>query len=384
MLSTLARTLTDAMVELRRELHRHPELAFAEHKTTSEICKALERLGVTYSVLECGTGLVAEVGTSGPTVAYRADIDALPLLENTNVPFRSEVDGVMHACGHDAHTAIGVGIAGVLSQMESLPGRVRILFQPAEEGFPGGASTMIEEGSLGEARSILAMHVDPGMQAGEIGLKTGAITSSSDRFHIQLSGPGGHTARPHETADTIFAAGKIITELEALLTRHTDVREPRVLTFGQVEGGHAANVIPASVTLAGTVRIAGDELWSEMEAIFTSLVQQIVAPTGVQATVEYETGIAPVINDPSVIRCAGRAGEAQLPPGAVKSTYTSMGAEDFSAFTELIPGALVRLGCQAAIGKTPLHSSTFELDESAIHTGIVVGAATLIEMLKDS
>ena len=175
-----------------------------------------------------------------------------------------------------------------------------------------------------------------------------------------------------------------MTELEGLLSRHTDVREPRVLAFGQIQGGLAANVIPSLVSLRGTVRIAGDNLWNGFGEVFTKLVQQIVAPTGVTATVDYEKGIAPVINDGSTIRCAGRAGEALLPPGAVKPTYMSMGAEDFSAFTELVPGALIRLGAQALAGPTALHSAQFDMNEDAIATGILVGAGTLIEMLKES
>ncbi len=381
MLPDLVNTLSSQMIQLRRAIHRRPELAFAEFETTTRVASSLDALGVAYRVQESGTGLVAEVGTSGPMVAYRAELDGLPLHEETDLDFKSEVDGIMHACGHDAHTAIGVGVAGVLSQIKDLPGRARILFQPAEEGFPGGAEVMMEAEALGDAQSILAVHVDPSLLAGQIGLKTGAITSSSDRFHIELSGPGGHTARPHETADTIFAAGKIITELEGLLTRQTDVREPRVLAFGKVNGGRAANVIPASVALEGTLRIAGDKLWNEIGGIFTALVHQIVAPTGVSATVRYERGIAPVINSKTTVQSVSAAAQSFLGPDAVHPTSTSMGAEDFSVFTERIPGALVRLGAQGDGGHTPLHSARFELDEDAISTGMLLGSASLIEMM---
>jgi amidohydrolase len=382
MLPDLVNTLSGEMIQLRRAIHRRPELAFAEFETTRRVASSLDALGVSYQVQESETGLVADIGNSGPMVAYRAELDGLPLHEESDLEFRSEVDGLMHACGHDAHTAIGVGIAGVLNQVKDLPGRARILFQPAEEGFPGGAEKMLEAQALGDATSILAVHVDPSLLAGQIGLKTGPITSSSDRFRIELTGPGGHTARPHETADTILAAGKIITELEGLLTRHTDVREPRVLTFGQVNGGKAANVIPASVVLEGTLRIAGDKLWSEIGGIFEKLIHQIVAPTGVAAAVGYEIGIAPVINSDTTIQSVGAAAESFLAPDAVQPTYTSMGAEDFSVFTSAIPGALVRLGSQAAGGHTPLHSSRFTLDEDAIGTGMLLGAASLLEMMK--
>lgn len=382
MIRALTADLVPSLIDLRRELHRHPELGFREFETTKRIVAALEGNGLTAHVRESGSGVWAEVGSGDRLVAYRADIDGLPLEEESGVDFSSENPGIMHACGHDAHTAIGVGVAAVLSRLDNLPGRVRLIFQPAEELFPGGAGVMLAEDILDGVEGIIAMHVDPSLQTGCIGLKPGPITSSSDRFTITLRGPGGHTSRPHETPDTIFAAGKIITELEALLSRHTDARTPRVVTFGAIAGGEAANVIPALVRLTGTVRVAGPELWETIGTLFTDLVRMIVEPTGVTTHVDYETGIGPVNNDPEVVWAIEQAAGTVLSPHSVLSTYTSMGAEDFSVFTQAVPGALVRLGCRMEGRPAALHSARFDLDEDAIRVGTLVGVASLVRLLE--
>ncbi len=381
MLSTIVDELLPSLIALRRDLHRHPELGFREFETTKRIVSALEGFGVPATVRESGTGLWAEIGTGDRVVAYRADIDGLPLEEESGVSFASENPGVMHACGHDAHTAVGVGTAAVLSRMGELPGRVRFIFQPAEEVFPGGAEAMLEEHILDGVENIVAMHVDPSLIAGSIGLRPGPITSSSDRFAIFLRGPGGHTSRPHESPDTIFAAGKIITELEGLLSRHIDARTPRAVVFGAINGGEAANVIPASVQLTGTVRVAGLTLWETIGDLLIDLVHQIVKPTGVAAHVVYEKGLGPVNNDPEVVWAIEHAAAKVLPPNSVLSTHTSMGAEDFSVFTNRVPGALIRLGCAVAGSPRNLHSARFDLDESAIRTGTLVGAASTLRLL---
>ena len=282
----------------------------------------------------------------------------------------------MHACGHDAHTAIGVGVALVLSRLE-LPGRARILFQPAEETFPGGAFDMLREGVMDGVESIFAFHVDPGLPPGSVGLRAGPITSSADRLRITLEGPGGHTARPHQTVDLIGAAGLVVTQLPAFLSRMVDARLPTTLVFGRIQGGTADNVIPTTVELSGTLRTAHRELWDDVAG------SDIVAPTGAKATVHYVRGIPPVVNDRRVVqRLSTVIGEA-LGPEAVVGTPTSMGAEDFARYLEEAPGALVRLGCRAGEDAVDLHSASFVLDERSLEVGVLAATAALIDLMED-
>ncbi|MFO7291738.1 MAG: amidohydrolase [Actinomycetes bacterium] len=369
-----------SVTELRRAIHRHPELSFHEFTTTQRVADLLSDRGLRPAVRPEGTGLVVEVGSPGRTVGFRADLDALPIQEPADNPFASQIPGVMHACGHDAHTAIAAGIALVLARLD-LPGRVRFIFQPGEESFPGGALTLVREGVTEGLSAIVAFHVDPTLPAGQVGLRTGAVTGSADRFLIRLEGPGGHTARPHRTVDLVYAAGRVITELPALLDRIVDPRRPLTIVFGRVQGGVAFNVIPTSVELGGTVRTLDPELWSEIPMLLESLASQIVAPIGAKATVSHQTGIPPVVNDPGVIDVARVAIAEALGPQAVTSTDTSMGAEDFSRYLEHVPGALLRLGSAPDHGMSDLHSAGFVFNEAALDTGLVAGAATLLRLL---
>lgn len=369
-----------SVTELRRAIHRHPELSFHEFTTTQRVADLLSDRGLRPAVRPEGTGLVVEVGSPGRTVGFRADLDALPIQEPADNPFASQIPGVMHACGHDAHTAIATGIALVLARLD-LPGRVRFIFQPGEESFPGGALTLVREGVTEGLSAIVAFHVDPTLPAGQVGLRTGAVTGSADRFLIRLEGPGGHTARPHRTVDLVYAAGRVITELPALLDRIVDPRRPLTIVFGRVQGGVAFNVIPTSVELGGTVRTLDPELWSEIPMLLESLASQIVAPIGAKATVSHQTGIPPVVNDPGVIDVARVAIAEALGPQAVTSTDTSMGAEDFSRYLEHVPGALLRLGSAPDHGMSDLHSAGFVFNEAALDTGLVAGAATLLRLL---
>jgi amidohydrolase len=368
-------------VELRRAIHRRPELGRQEFATTQLVARALSGAGIESNIREAGTGLTAEIGQGGSLVGFRADLDALPIHEQTGLPFSSELPGLMHACGHDAHTAIAVGIALALRELGSLPGRVRFLFQPAEELFPGGADEMLREGAVDGVQAIIAYHVDPTLQPGHIGFKTGPITSSSDRFLITIDGPGGHTARPHESVDTIFAAGQVITQLPAVLDRLIDARHPLSLVFGRVQGGMAGNVIPTSVSLSGTSRSLDRDTWERMPKLIDRLVHEIVAPFGASATVTYEVGIPPVINDQFVVAEVEYAVSSVLGTHAVSLTHASLGAEDFSYFLQDIPGALFRLGTQLPDRKTDLHSAWFDIDESAIETGIVAGTTALLRLM---
>lgn len=368
------------VVELRRAIHRHPELAFEEFATTQRVASVLSDRGLDPRVRPAGTGLSVEVGDDGKLIGFRADIDALPIAEPADNPHASRVPGVMHACGHDAHAAIGVGIALALAGA-SIPGRIRFVFQPGEESFPGGALTLVREGVCDGLGSILAFHVDPSLAVGRVGLRTGAITGSADRFSIRIEGPGGHTARPHRSVDLVYAAARVATELPSLLDRLIDPRRPLTVVFGRINGGTAENVIPTSVELGGTVRTLDHSLWEEIPFLLEKLTNQIVEPTGAKATTDYVRGIPPVVNDPSVIATARLGIEAALGPAAVASTPTSMGAEDFSRYLDHVPGALLRLGTEPPYGSVDLHSASFVFNESALETGVTAGAAALCALL---
>jgi amidohydrolase len=368
------------VTELRRALHRSPELSFQEFATTQRVAELLADRGLIPRVREEGTGLVVEVGSGEKVIGFRADLDALPISEPADNPHASRVPGVMHACGHDAHTAIGTGLALGLAGV-SLPGRIRFIFQPGEESFPGGALTMVREGVTEGMSSIVAFHVDPSLAAGHVGLRSGAITGSADRFSITLDGPGGHTARPHRSVDLIHAAGKLVTELPTLLDRIIDPRRPLTVVFGRIVGGTAPNVIPTRVEMGGTVRTIDRGLWDEMPILIEDLAGQIVAPLGAKASVEYTRGIPPVVNDPEVVDAARTAISETLGRGAITSTPISMGAEDFSRYLDRVPGALFRLGSATPHEVTDLHSAGFIFNEDALATGLLAGASTLSKLL---
>lgn len=369
-----------SVVELRRAIHRNPELSFQEFATTDRVASLLRDRGLEPKVRPEGTGFTVEVGKGARLIGFRADLDALPIEEPADNPHASQTPGAMHACGHDAHTAIGAGIALILARLP-VPGRVRFIFQPGEELFPGGALTLVREGAARGLSSIIAFHVDPTLAPGVVGLRTGPITGSADRFRIRLEGPGGHTARPHRTADLIYAAGRIVTELPALLDRMIDPRRPLTIVFGQIHGGTTDNVIPTTVDLGGTVRTLDRLLWDEIPFLLETLSEQIVAPTGAKVTVEHQRGIPPVVNDPGIVDVARRAVADHLGAEAVAATDTSMGAEDFSRYLEEVPGALLRLGSAPAQGVCDLHSSSFVFEESALEVGLLAGSATLVRLL---
>lgn len=372
------------VTELRRAIHRHPELAHHETLTTQRIASLLEQGGLRTHRREPRTGLYTDIGSGAKAVAFRADIDALPIDEPSYHPGASEVPGVMHACGHDFHAAIGVGIALVMARIaDDLPGTVRFIFQPAEEAFPGGAIELVEEGWIDGLASIMAFHVDPGLPPGKIGSKVGPITGSADRFSIVLEGPGGHTARPHKTVDLLWAMGRVLTELPPVMQRSVDNLHPVTVVFGQANAGSTHNVIPTRVELGGTVRTTDRGIWADLPGLFEKVLHDVLAPTGATATVEYETGLPPVVNDRSVVHLAEQGMSHALGSEALVPTATSMGAEDFSRYLDRIPGALFRLGAGFPEQPVDLHSSSFQADEDTLGYGIHGGVAALLALLKD-
>jgi amidohydrolase len=303
-------------------------------------------------------------------VALRADMDALALDEDTGLPYSSTVEGAAHMCGHDAHTAILLGAATVLAA-QPLPGRVRLVFQPAEETLPGGALSAVAAGALDGVSQIFALHCDPRLSTGQVGLRVGAITAACDQVEVQLTGTGGHTARPHLTQDVVYALGRVITELPGLLSRRVDPRAALSLVWGAVEAGRAANAIPVSGRLRGTLRVFGHEAWDAAEALVNTLVDQIVAPCGVTATTTYTRGVPPVINSASAVAVQREAVLTGLGPDALSDTEQSMGGEDFAWYLETVPGALARLGVRPPGGAAfDLHQGTFDIDEDALDVGV--------------
>jgi amidohydrolase len=370
------------LVAWRRQVHAHPELAYAEHATTALITECLHSAGLRPIPLPGGTGLICEIGAGSRCVALRADIDALPLVESTGLPFASTVHGVMHACGHDAHTAILIGAALALTSAPALPGRIRMIFQPAEEVLPGGALDVLAAGGLSEVEHIFALHCAPRVPVGQVGTRIGPITSASDLLELRLSSPGGHTSRPHLTADLVHALGTVITGLPSLLSRRVDPRSGTVLVWGAVQAGQAANTVPQEGLVRGTLRTGDRAIWADLEPLVRELVTALLAPTGVGFELRHVRGVPPVVNEP-VSTGLLRAGiAAALGKDAVVGTEQSAGGEDFAWYLEHVPGSMCRLGVWSGEhDQHDIHRPTFDLDERALPLGVRVMVHTVLAAL---
>ena len=359
------------LIAMRREVHAHPELGHTESATSALVLRSLAAAGITGTVLSSGTGVVADVGSGDRLIALRADIDALPLRETSGLPFASTVPGVAHACGHDIHTTALIGAAQALARAGDLGGRVRLLFQPAEEVMPGGSHEIVAAGLLDGVERIFALHCDPRLEVGRVGLRVGPITSTSDVVEIELFGPGGHTARPHLTADLVYALGVLITGLPGLLSRRMDPRSVPVMVWGTVHSGEAANAIPESGVLTGTLRLMNRAGWDVAESLVQELVAELLAPTRVGFKLTYLRGVPPVDNDAdctSILR-AGVTAAVGAENAAVAEQST--GAEDFAIYLDQVPGALARLGVWDGVGpQVDLHSPGFWADERALPVAV--------------
>ena len=374
------------LIAFRRDLHAHPETAHAERRTTARVAQRLTAAGLRPRLMSSGTGLWADVGTGdGPMVALRADLDALPIADEKNVPYRSTVPNACHACGHDVHTTVLLGAGLYLAERARrglLPGRVRLLFQPAEEVVEGALAAM-GEGAITGVDKIFALHCDPRFEVGQLGLRVGPITGACDKIRVQVSGPGGHTARPHLTADLVYALGKIVTELPAALSRRVDPRSSLTLVWDRISAGHAPNAIPEEGFAAGTVRCLDEQAWQQAPGLLKGLVGSVASAYGVIAELDYSRGVPPAINDPASTAILGAAAEAVLGQDAVATTPQSLAAEDFAWYLESIPGTLARLGT-AAPGTgdhADLHQATFDVDERVIGVGVRLMAATALAAL---
>ncbi|WP_019855455.1 amidohydrolase [Actinopolyspora mortivallis] len=364
----------ERVVEWRRKLHSEPELSRSEHRTTAWLAERLTALGLRPRVLPVGTGLVCDLDNgadSDRTVALRADIDALPLTETSGVPFASNEAGVAHCCGHDAHTAILLGVASALTTAPRLPGRVRLIFQPAEEVMPGGALDVLAAGGLDGVERVFGLHCDPRLPVGTVGTRIGALTSASDLLEIRLDSPGGHTSRPHLTGDLVHALGTLITGLPTLLSRRVDPRTGTVLAWGAVHAGQAANAIPREGTLRGTLRTGDRDTWAELGPLVRELVQGLLSPLGVEFDLQHRRGVPPVVNDTESTRLMRAAVGEALGEQAQSGTPQSSGGEDFGWYLEHVSGSFARLGVAGEHTRsTDLHQPDFELDERALPVGV--------------
>ncbi|MFS0886467.1 amidohydrolase [Aeromicrobium sp. 179-A 4D2 NHS] len=376
---TIARAVeavTPDLIELRRDLHAFPELSWQEERTTDIVAAWMDKLGLSPQRFE-GTGLSVDIGpVGGPIVALRADLDALPILDTTQDPWRSKNPGVAHACGHDVHVSALVGAASALVEADrevGLPQRVRLIFQPAEEVMPGGALRLLSDGVLAGVSRIFALHCDPSLDVGRVGIREGAITGASDQIHVVLNGRGGHTSRPHLTEDLTFALGSLITQLPAVLSRRFDPRAGASLVWGQVSAGNAANVIPAVGELKGTLRMLDAAAWHDAEHLVRGIIADIVEPFGVGVDLTYVRGVPPVVNDFGVTQKLRQAVTAALGADGIATTAQSLGGEDFAWYVETLPGTMARLGTRTPGGATyDLHQGNLRVDERAIAVGALV------------
>jgi amidohydrolase len=361
------------LIEWRRHIHRYPELGRQEYATTQFVAERLADAGLNPKVLPGGTGLTCDLGPENETrIALRADMDALPMAERTGAPYASTMPNVAHACGHDAHTAILLGAALALASAPELPVAVRLIFQAAEELMPGGALDAIAAGALTGVTRIFALHCDPRLAVGKVAIKPGPITSAADQVEITLYSPGGHTSRPHLTADLVYGLGTLITGLPGVLSRRVDPRHGTVMVWGAVNAGTAANAIPQTGVLSGTVRTASRHTWIQLENVVRQAVSGLLSPLGIHHTLQYRRGVPPVVNEEVSTRILTHAIEA-VGPDVLADTRQSGGGEDFSWYLEEVPGAMARLGVWSGQGpQLDLHQPTFDLDERALAIGVRV------------
>lgn len=375
-LRELASTLAPRLIEIRRHIHSHPELSGEEYQTAAYVAGVLSSCGLHVQEAVGKTGVLGNLkgqGKDNRTIAVRTDMDALPIQERTNLEFASCKPGIMHACGHDVHTTVGLGTAMVLSQLpEPLPGNARFLFQPAEE-IAQGATWMVRDGAMRGVNGIFGVHVFPSIPARSLGIKYGALTAAADDIEIIIQGESGHGARPHQAIDAIWIASQVITTLQQAISRTQNPLHPIVLTIGQISGGRAPNVIADRVRMVGTVRSLHPTTHAELPQWIESMVAGVCQTYGATYEVNYRRGVPSVQNDPYLTKLLEEASREAWGDDKVEIiTEPSLGAEDFSIYLQEAPGSMFRLG----VGRTdkpnyPLHHPKFEVDESAIITGVV-------------
>ncbi len=372
------------LVAWRREIHQDPELGFQEYHTAARVSDTLSALGYRVRTGVGKTGVVGELGEGSPIVAVRADMDALPILEANEVPYVSRNPGIMHACGHDAHVAIALGTAALLAK-QTLPGSVRFLFQPAEEvgdedGI-SGAPRMIDDGAMQDVDSIVSLHMDPVIAAGEITVDAGLVSAGVDTFYATILGKGGHGAAPEESVDPIFLSGLIILALNGIVSRKLDPIDPAVVSIGSIRGGDASNVIPDRVELVGTMRFLSTNVQKKIHQELHRALE-ISRTFGGDYELELEIGYPPMYNNEDVSNLIEEVANEILGTNHNIPQRLDMGAEDFGFFLKVAPGAMFSLGCRIDGNVRVAHSPTYDIDERSLPYGVALLSETVLRLMR--
>ncbi len=384
-IEALSTEILPDLIRLRRHLHAHPELSGQEYQTAAFVAGELRKSGWEVKEAVGKTGVVAEIGDkSGPVIGLRVDMDALPIEERTGLDYSSSIQGLMHACGHDLHTCIGLGVAKVLANYKFTTSRIRIIFQPAEE-IAQGANWMRAENVLEGVQALFGVHVYPDLSVGKIGIRSGTFTAAAAELEIDIIGKGGHGARPHEGTDTIWIAAQVISGLQEAISRRLDALKPVVISFGKISGGNAFNVIAERVKLLGTVRCLDTNLYEKLPQWIEKIVQNIASCYGAKASINFKSIAPPVYNDPDLTNllsdCAKNFMDKE---NIVYLENPSLGAEDFAFFLQDVPGTMFRLGVAGDQGCAPLHSGYFSLDERSLELGIKILSQTIVMATRPS
>jgi len=388
-IKTLAHTIAPHLIGIRHHLHANPELSYQEFKTSAFVQEQLSNMNIAFEV-KATTGIVATIKGNNPAsrvIALRADMDALPIVEENDVPYKSVHNGVMHACGHDVHTTVLLGAARILNDLRlEWDGTIKLFFQPGEERNPGGASYMIKEGVLENPRpdGIVALHVHPGLEVGKLSFRKGRVMASADEIYITIRSKGGHAAAPHLTADTVLIASQLILSLQQIISRNNSPISPSVLSICSIQGGNTTNVIPSEVKLMGTFR-AMDETWRyKAHELIKKQAIGLVESMGAEIDLHIDIGYPTVDNDPAFTEAAWQLANDYMGKQNVEETELRMGAEDFGYYTQVIPGCFFRLGVRNESKGIihQVHTPKFDIDESAIEIGAGMMAYLGISLTK--
>lgn len=376
-IKNLADQYKATLIAIRRHLHQHPELSFQEYQTAAYVQERLDQNGIEYQPGVAGTGIVALIKGKNPDkrcIALRADMDALPITEQNEVPYKSQNEGVMHACGHDVHTTCLLGAAMILNNLKDrFEGTVKLIFQPGEEQSPGGASLMIQDHVLEHPKvdGIIGLHVYPELEAGKLGFKPGEYMASTDEIHISIKGKGGHAALPHKTIDPIVIAANVIMTLQQVVSRKNNALTPTVLSFGKIAGGHTNNVIPDEVKLEGTLRTFDEQWREEAKTLISTIVMHTAQSMGGDAHITFPPGYPTLFNDVAFTNYLRQEAATLLGADNITTLDRRMTAEDFSFYTHQTKGCFFRLGTNMNNDTftQPVHNSGFDINEEALVTG---------------